>query len=214
MEADNDRTIIHLHKQLPEIHSRETRREFIERFSHAVLTKGVLRSMYSLLTSDGSAAHNSVREVELDRRTMEFLASGGDIELWPDLRALNTGEREKYNLFWEAGDRVIASLESCAADNRHGNARTLMQPLSIPDFRRRVVELLASEGHSDAAIPSDDWIGFQFQPRCPTRHLATRYTGRWEITLKVLSTTLRKFNVCACPHLAFPHLARALRAMP
>ena len=123
--------------------------------------------------------------------------SGGNFELWPDLRALNSGERDKFNLFWEAAERVLAALESCAADNRHGNERTLMQPISVPDFRWRVVEQLQDDGHADAEIPSDDWIGFQFQPRCPTRDLAARYTGRWDITLKVLAATRRKFNVRA-----------------
>jgi hypothetical protein len=194
LEADNDRTVQLVSKRLPEIHSRTIRREFVERYSHAVVTKGVLRDMYKLLTSDGSAPKSN-HELAVDQRTLEFLAAKGDIELWPELRVLNSGERDKFNVFWAAAERVLAALESCAADDRHGNERTLMQPLSVPDFRQRVVEQLKSEGHADAAVPSDKWIGFQFQPRCPTRELATRYTGRWEITLKVLSTTMRKFNV-------------------
>ena len=93
-----------------------------------------------------------------------------------------------YNLFWEAGERVLEGLESCAADNRHGDQRTLLQPLSIPDFRRRVVEQLAADGHTDAAVPSDTWIKFQFQPRCPTSQFASHFTGRWDITRKVTHT--------------------------
>ena len=192
-EEDNDRTVQLVTKLLPEIHSREVRREFIERFSHAVVHKNMLRAMYSLLTSDASAPENQ-QQRERDERALEYLLAGCDLELWPDLRALNSGERDKYNLFWEAGDKVCAALVTCAAENRHGNERTLEQPLSVPDFRRRVEEQLAQDGHTNAAIPSDDWIAYQFQPRCPTRQLAARYTGWWDITPKVLSTTLRKHN--------------------
>lgn len=192
-EADNDRTVQLVSKRLPEIHSRAMRREFTEKYSHAVVSKGVLRSMYETMTSDGSAPHDSAAR-EVDRRTLEFVVAGGDIELWADLRALNSGERGQYDHFWEAGEKVMAALVTCAAENRHGNERTLMQSLSVPDFRRRVVEQLEHDGHAGAAVPSDDWIGFQFQPRHPTREIATRYTGRWEITRKVASATLRKYN--------------------
>ena len=88
----------------------------------------------------------------------------GDIELWAHLRALNSGERGMYDHFWEAGEKVMATLITCAAENRHGNERTFMQPLSVPEFRRRVVEQLEHDGHAGAAVPSDVRIGFQFQP--------------------------------------------------
>ena len=197
-DADNDRTVMEVKNRLPVIHSRAVRREFTERFSHAVVSPSVLRQMYTLLTCDGSAPHDRAQR-DVDERTLEYLVSGGDIELWPDMRVLNSGERDKYDLFWAAGDKVCASLVSCASDNRHGQERTLQQPISVPDFRRRVVEQLVADGHPDAAVPTDQWIAFQFMPRHPTRELATRHTGRWEISLKVLSTTLRKFNVRALP---------------
>jgi len=157
------------------------------------VTPGLLRSMYALLTSDGSAPMNSQAKA-VDEAVLKFLAAGGDVELFPDLRALNSGERGKYDLFWAAGARVLASLEACAADDRHGENRTLLQPLSVPDLRRRIVEQLVSEGHPEPTAPCDEWISFQFAPRCPSRTIATRHTGRWDITLKVISTTLRKSN--------------------
>lgn len=188
-ESDNDRTLLLVKKRIPDIHSREVKREFKERYSHAVVTPGVLRSMYALLTSDGSAPKSSL-EKAVDEAVFKFLAAGGDVELFPDLRALNSGERDKYNLFWAAGDRVLASLEACAADDRHGENRTLLQPLSVPDLRRRIVEQLVSEGHPEPTAPCDEWISFQFAPRCPSRTIATRHTGRWDITLKVRVTHL------------------------
>ena len=77
-EADNDRTVQLVSKRLPEIHTRETYREFSERFSHAVVTKGELRSIYSLLTCDGSAPITS-RARTVDERTLEYLVSGGNV---------------------------------------------------------------------------------------------------------------------------------------
>jgi hypothetical protein len=178
--------VLQVKKRIPEIHSREVRREFKERFSHAVVTPGVLRNMYAMLTSDGSAPTNSAA-LATDKAVLEYLVAGGNVELFPDLRALNSGERPKYDPFWEAGDRVLTSLETCAADDRHGENRTLLQPLSVPDLRRRIIELLASEGHHEPAVPDDDWIGFQFAPQHPSREIATRHTGRWAITLGVHS---------------------------
>eukprot|EP00966_Prymnesium_polylepis_P244639 5658463-Prymnesium_polylepis.1 len=63
----------------------------------------MLGHMYELLTSDGSAPHDS-RTCELEKRIVEFVASRGNVELWPELRALNGNDGTKYDLFWQEGD--------------------------------------------------------------------------------------------------------------
>eukprot|EP00966_Prymnesium_polylepis_P043949 1018633-Prymnesium_polylepis.1 len=63
----------------------------------------MLSNMYALLSSDGQAVMNSeAREIQL--RCVEFVASRGCVEHWPDLRALNGNDGSKYDLFWAEGD--------------------------------------------------------------------------------------------------------------
>ena len=184
--------IISIERQLPEIHSRYARREFAALYSQVTgISKNMLGSMYALLTSDGSAPLNSA-SCEREKRIVEFVASRGNVELWPDLRALNGNDGSKYDLFWEEGDRYLAELETLASANRHGQQRSLQQPLSVPDFTRQVERRLRDAGHAEAPIPCADWVAFQFHPRRPTSGVASRYTGRWAIKLQVLQMTLRK----------------------
>lgn len=172
-------------RQLPVIKGRYARQQFVADFSNVTgLGKGMLANMYSVLSSDGQAVMNSAaRDMQL--RIVEFIASNGKVELWPDLRALNGNDGSKYDLFWEAGDTYLAELETLASGNRHGQQRSLQQPLSVPDFTRQVAQRLREAGQDDAPIPSPDWVAFQFHPRRPTSGVAQRYTGRWAIKLQV-----------------------------
>lgn len=190
--ASHTAAITFVEKQLPEIHGRYARQQFVAQYSQITgVSRNMLGHMYALLTSDGSAPVNSWT-CEAEKRVVEFVASRGDVELWPDLRALNGNDGTKYNLFWDEGDKYLAELETLASGNRHGQQRSLQQPLSVPDFIRQVERRLCDAGHHEAPIPSVKWVAFQFHPRRPTSGVATRYTGRWAIKLQVLQMTLRK----------------------
>ena len=186
--------IVHVERQLPLIFGRYAQQEFVQLYSNITgLSKGMLSNMYATLSNDGQAVINSAtREMQL--RCVEFIASNGAVELWPDLRALNGNDGAKYDLFWAAGDKYLTELETTANANRHGQERALWQPLSVPDFTRQVELRLRSAGHTDAPIPSPDWVAFQFHPRRPTAGVAQRFTGRWDIKLKVLQMTMRKHH--------------------
>ena len=82
--------------------------------------------------------------------------------------------------------KYLAELETLASANRHGQQRSLQQPLSVPDFTRQVERRLRDAGHAEAPIPCADWVAFQFHPRRPTNGIASCYTGRWAIKLQVL----------------------------
>jgi hypothetical protein len=177
--------IAHVDRQLPIIRGRYARQQFLSDYSRITgLSKGMLANMYETLSSDGQAVHSSAdRDMQL--RMVEFIASNGNVELWPDLRALNGNDGSKYDLFWAEGDKYLAELETLASGNRHGQQRSLQQPLSVPDFTRQVERRLREAGEADAPIPSADWVAFQFHPRRPTSGVAQRYTGRWAIKLQV-----------------------------
>ena len=181
--------IAHVDRQLPIIRGRYARQQFLTDYSRVTgLGKGMLANMYALLSSDGQAVNSSEAKA-MEMKIVEFIANNGDVELWPDLRALNGNDGSKYDLFWEEGDKYLAELETLASGNRHGQQRSLQQPLSVPDFTRQVEQRLREAGHADAAIPGHKWVGFQFHPRRPASGVAKRYTGRWEIKLKVLCTS-------------------------
>eukprot|EP00966_Prymnesium_polylepis_P320357 7376731-Prymnesium_polylepis.1 len=177
-------------RQLPEIHGRYARQQFAQQYSQITgLSKGMLYNMRALLTSDGSAPHDS-GTAECELRVVEFIASRGNVELWPDMRALNGNDGSKYDLFWDEGDRYLAELKTLASGNRHGQQRSLQQPLSVPDFTRQVEQRLCAAGQTDAPIPCADWVAFQFHPHRPTDDVASRFTGRWAIKLQVLQITI------------------------
>ena len=177
--------IAHVDCQLPIIKGRYARQQFISDYSSITgLRKGMVGHIYDLLSSDGQAVHSSA-ERDMQLRIVEFIASHGNVELWPDLRALNGNDGSKYDLFWAEGNKYLAELETLASGNRHGQQRSLQQPLSVPDFTRQVERRLREAGEADAPIPSPDWVAFQFHPRRPTSGVAQRYTGRWAIKLQV-----------------------------
>jgi hypothetical protein len=144
----------------------------------------MLQNMYALLTSDGSAPHQGCA-LTMQMRVVEFVANHGNVELWPYLTTLNGSDGEKYELFWEEGGRYLSELETNASDNRHGQERTLQLPLSVSDFTRQVIARLHTAGKADAPIPCASWVSFQFHPSHPTYGIATRYTSRWPIKMKV-----------------------------
>ena len=181
--------ILQLKKLVPEFHSRRIKREALESLSKvAAVDKAILRHLYSILTSDGSAPHDD-RQRKMDERCAEFFASGGDLELWPDLRALNGNDGDKFNEFWAEAAKLVDELGG-ATEGRHGTHLSLSQPTSVPDFLRRVEQRM-KDRHCDAPIPSPGWVAFQFLPTHPHAAVATRYTGRFNMKRKVSSRTLR-----------------------
>jgi hypothetical protein len=207
-------------KQIPIIHGRYARQAFTQKYANiAGLGVGLLDSMYTLLTSDTQAPIDAKRRA-IEMRCLEFVASCGDVELWPDLRALNGNDGSKYDDFWEEGDKLLAELESqvrthahtharkrthayasartrthvcqhphtCtpptptqASVNRHGQERTLAQPVSVPDFTRQVEKRLREAGKLDVPIPDPHWVAFHSSIRAVRQMAspaATRAVGQ------------------------------------
>lgn len=192
--------IAHIERQLPIIRGRWSRQQFLSEYSSITgLGKGMLSNIYDLLSSDGQAVSNSATK-EMQMRIVEFVASCGQVELWPDLRALNGNDGSKYDLFWAEVDKYLAELETLASANRHGQQRSLQQPLSVPDVTRQIEHRLREAGHAEAAIPSPQWVAFQFHPRRPTSGVARQYTGRWAIKLQVPHTSTSHLM----PHASHP----------
>jgi hypothetical protein len=197
-ESNDSRVQLQIHSALPHYHTRVMHREFKETFSNVgVYSRAILRKMYEKLTSDGSAPQNSATRA-VDERVAEFIGAHGDLDLWPDMRALNSGnEGKKYDAFWDAAADEVDSLGVAPADRR-GTALYAAQPVSVRDFVSNVTERLRRDlngGDELPPIPTVDWVKFQFMPRHQTHGVATRYTGKLRLKRVVQSRTLRDLHI-------------------
>jgi len=114
------------------------------------------------------------------------------------MRALNGNGGEKFDVFWDEAALYSESI-SGATSTRKGTDLFAAQPVSVPDFVRQVVKRLQAKVDDDEdeslkempPIPTEKWVAFQFQPRHPSSHFATRHTGRLPMRRVVESRTLR-----------------------
>ena len=77
------------------------RRSLMQRFGRvtANMKPAILRNLYCELTGDASAATNE-HEAEIDER-VQLLLDMEDRDIVLDLRALNTGQKSQYDVFWD-----------------------------------------------------------------------------------------------------------------
>ena len=69
-------------------------------------------------------------------------ANMGDVELWPDLRALNGNNGTTYDIFWDYCHKAIQLMDTGSEENRHSQSQYLSQPISTQAFYNQVVGLI------------------------------------------------------------------------
>ncbi|GBC16388.2 hypothetical protein GLOIN_2v1782174 [Rhizophagus irregularis DAOM 181602=DAOM 197198] len=77
--------------------------------------KSILRNIYKTLTQDSTAA-NCENEAEIDARVVKALHLG-DSNIIIDLRELNLGRPEKYNVFWEYCQKFLDGAVKNSVDS-------------------------------------------------------------------------------------------------
>ena len=174
-------TIERVKQLLPSFHTRAMRRAMFEkfgRFSHSV-KPAMLRYFYCDLTGDSSASETTA-EGEVDRRVLQFLEME-DPDILLDLRAVNSGQKSKYDLFWDECGKYL-NEEVCAAvdDRRHTQITHLARAISVRDLISQV-ESRCSPG---TPIPSNEWVRLQFWPKTPAKR-KLGYTGKFKIKYMV-----------------------------
>lgn len=114
----------------------------------AKITPAIRRDIYRSLTDDSSANDNAISNA-LDIR-MAVAINSEDPDLAVDLREMNEGRPEKYEVFWEA---VGSYLEEhmAAQERRHGDVGYMPVGISVPDLIKQVKEKLPEE----TPIPSE-----------------------------------------------------------
>ncbi len=101
-DSKDTQMILSVHSLVPLFHSRAVSQEFVDKYKNICrVSPHMLRSMFSLLSGDASAARTGA-ESDVQDRLVDFIACGDDPELYPDLRALNGNTGHTYDHFWDA----------------------------------------------------------------------------------------------------------------
>jgi len=103
-EKDRDeekliRCISRSSQELPTFGNRKDFSEFHQKYKDVMggsVPSSMLKYMYKDLTKDASKS----LDIELDKRILNYCLSKGDKDLWPDLRAANSGASNRYDIFF------------------------------------------------------------------------------------------------------------------
>ena len=103
---ENGRVITEIHKSISVYHTRAMRHEVVRSYGCLCNAKpAVLREIYHQLTSDSSANAN-VQQEQVDERVKLALDCEDEDIIW-DLREMNVGRPEKYNVFYDHCQKYI-----------------------------------------------------------------------------------------------------------
>lgn len=175
---------------IPTYHTRAMRKQFMHDFELLVkLEPKVLREMYRCLTGDTAASHDS-DQAAVDQRIQQIIRLQ-DPDILPDLRHLNEGRPEKYQVFWEFCRKFIEhKAETAVDDRRHGEITHLACAISVRDL----VEQVAATCPPDTLVPSEQWVRLQFWPKNPTTNASLQYTGRLKVKYMVQARQIRMWH--------------------
>ncbi|XP_014674219.1 PREDICTED: uncharacterized protein LOC106814419 [Priapulus caudatus] len=172
------------------------RRTFLDTFGRvSAVNPALLRNMFKTLTGDVSSAANT-HEAEIDARLAQFIDDEDETLVW-DLR-VNNGRPETYLPFLERCQQYLAScVETSVSDRRHddvieGEVVTHMATaLNATDFYDQVIKTCPP----DIAIPSLQWLRWQFWPRRPGSAASKRYTGRIRVKYMIMARQMRENHI-------------------
>ena len=88
--------------KLPRYISRLRWHNFQSKYSDCIgssLPSSLMNVMYRELSGDSSSSSKYGISKETEERIMRYVVSEGDPNLWPDLRAVMSGAKEKYAIF-------------------------------------------------------------------------------------------------------------------
>ncbi len=128
----------------------------------------------------------------MDARIQEIIDME-DVHVLPDLRALNSGQKTKFDFFWSECDKFLAEdVGTGVDDRRHGLVTHLARAISINDLVKQVKDR-CPEG---TEIPSPEWVRLQFWPKNPGSK-SSHYTGRFNLKFMIQRRQWRRFHIDA-----------------
>ena len=135
---------------------------------------------------DMSSSENLHQET-VDER-IKFIIDSEDPKIIDDLRHLNRGHSQKYEVFWTESKKYLEDVVQTAVDDRrHDEHVHLAKAISVRDLLEQVRKR-CPEG---TPYPSKQWLRLQFWPKNPTNKTALQYTGKLNVKVMIQSRQLR-----------------------
>ena len=137
----------------------------------------------------------------VDERVAKALIDLDDPDIMLDLRRLNGRvTSDKFDPFWDELQAYLDELGLAVDERRHSSVLQMPIAVSIRHLQGITSERLSAktkESGEHVAIPSLEWIRYQFWPKNPYSTSALHYTGRFSIKFGVQSRQLRKSHADA-----------------
>ena len=176
-------------ESIPTYHTRAMKRSLMAKYGRVAprMKPAILRSFYRELNGDDSAAMN-VHEEEIDER-VKLILELEDPEVVLDLRALNTGRKSQYDVFWcECKKFLEETVGTPVDDRRHGEVTHLARAISTRDLQEQV-KARCPDG---TKIPSVSWLRLQFWPKSLHARSKIHYTGKLQVKFMIQARQFRK----------------------
>ena len=137
--SQSQRTIEAVREQIPTFHTRAMRRSLLQKYGRVApnIKPAVMRSLYRELTGDSFAAANE-HIAEIDKR-VRLLLDMEDPDVVLDLRALHTGHKSQYDVFWGECQKFLEKeVGTPVDDRRHSLVTYLARAISARDLLEQV----------------------------------------------------------------------------
>ena len=114
------RLVLKLNKNLPNFHSRQMEKDFIQRYTRIAKTPiSVLRNIYKEISGDCSE-YNTQGEKDTSLRIATFISQCDNTDILIDLRKLNGKPNNSlYDEFWEEIHILFNECQAAAQERRH-----------------------------------------------------------------------------------------------
>ena len=185
---------------MPEYNNRKHFASFNNQYKDvmgASVPNSMLQHMYTFFTKDARKSRNQL----MDERILKYCLSRGNPDLWPDLRAANSGAKEKYTIFFDEAQKVIEQISGVDA-YRHGEKNYLTSEnsdlTSIPALYTKIVSSIKNSSDfsvKNAPLPSESLLRVSLCPQYESREVSKNYTCKLNLTRAIQKATMRKNNI-------------------
>ena len=181
------RLVLELNKNIPNFHSRQMEKDFIQRYARIAKTPiSVLRNIYKEISGDCSE-YNTQDEKDTSLRIATFISQCDNTDILIDLRKLYGKQNNSlYDEFWEEIHILFNEYQAAVQERRHSDVLYLPFAISIRELVERVVKR-----RPGIDVPSLEWVRLQFTPTNPYTNSALKYTSRFEIKFMVQRRQMR-----------------------
>ena len=138
------------------------------------------------MTGDSSAAANEhIAEIEESQTSTGY----GRPIIVLDLRALHTGHKSEYDIFWGERQKFLEEEVGTPVDDRW---YSLVTHLARAISARDLLEQVKARCPEGTKIPSEPWLRLQFWPKSKHARSRIHYTGKLKVKCMVQTRQFRK----------------------